>query len=170
MSPAQSAALINVLLLALWAFPALGQPAPPATAPQQSGSELTVRELYAVMNERERALDQRLSALRETLVQSIASAEKAVAKAEAASEKRFEGVNEFRNTLKDQQTTFTTRPEVEVRFKNLEERFSVLQSRFNAEQSQKEGTTWLWGVLVGAIGLLVAAGSVLNNLRKVPAK
>jgi len=43
---------------------------------------------------------------------ALNSAEKAVTKAETATEKRFESVNEFRLTLSDQTKTFVTRGEL----------------------------------------------------------
>jgi hypothetical protein len=45
----------------------------------------------------------------------MAAADKAVTKAEVATEKRFDSVNEFRNAMKDQQNTFANRTETEFR-------------------------------------------------------
>jgi hypothetical protein len=48
----------------------------------------------------------------EAIKAALTAAETAVNKAEVATEKRFEGVNEFRKTLSDQTGTFPTRDEV----------------------------------------------------------
>ena len=53
------------------------------------------------MDERDRRYEQRFRAQ-----------EEAVSKAEHSTEKRLEGMNEFRSQLKDQQATFVTRAEL----------------------------------------------------------
>jgi hypothetical protein len=50
---------------------------------------------------------------------ALKAADTAVSKAEAATEERFRGVNEFRKTLSDQTASFPTREEVGVRFEAL---------------------------------------------------
>jgi hypothetical protein len=50
----------------------------------------------------------------------FAAQEKAVLKQEVASEKRFEGINEFRTNLKDQQITFIPRLEYDTKFQGIE--------------------------------------------------
>lgn len=83
-----------------------------------------------------------LTALREadriTLNAALAAADRAVAKAEAANEKRFEGVNEFRKTLSDQAATFPTRSEVEARMVALGEKIGDLQIRVEKSEASRE--------------------------------
>jgi len=83
-----------------------------------------------------------LTALREadriTLNAALAAADRAVAKAEAANEKRFEGVNEFRKTLSDQAATFPTRSEVEARMVELGEKIGDLQIRVEKSEASRE--------------------------------
>ncbi len=55
--------------------------------------------------------DQLRASDQEAIAAALAAAEKAVTKAEEASSKRFESVNEFRQTLSDQTATFLTRKE-----------------------------------------------------------
>jgi hypothetical protein len=50
---------------------------------------------------------------------ALSAAETAVNKAEVATEKRFDGVNEFRRALTDQTATFPTRDEVNVRIEAI---------------------------------------------------
>ncbi len=113
-------------------------------------SEITVGELYAIINERERSNNQRFEAQEKAVAAALAAAEKAVTKAELAAEKRFDAVNEFRGQLKDQAANFATRNEIEIRFTSMEEKIVA------GKRDDTEGTRWLWGVLIGAAGLLIA--------------
>jgi hypothetical protein len=56
---------------------------------------------------------------------ALAAAEKAVTKAEVATEKRFDSVNEFRKTLSDQAGSFMQRGEFVAQHKSLEEKVSI---------------------------------------------
>ncbi len=56
--------------------------------------------------------EQRFLAQERAVEAALFSARTATEKADSASERRFESVNEFRATLKDQQSTFITRGEV----------------------------------------------------------
>lgn len=73
----------------------------------------TLREHVLALREADDKRYSQRSADQEKAVQAaLNAAEKATDKADAASEKRFDGVNEFRSTLKDQQSTYITRTEV----------------------------------------------------------
>ncbi len=58
---------------------------------------------------------ERFVAAKEQVNLALASADKAITKADLATEKRFEGVNEFRKTLADQAATLMPRQEYTVR-------------------------------------------------------
>jgi hypothetical protein len=60
----------------------------------------------------ERRMQERFDSLLREMHNSFGSAEKAIAKAETATERRFEGVNEFRAQLSDQAARFITRDEL----------------------------------------------------------
>ncbi len=89
-----------ILGAVLLSAPAFGQ------APDPS-----VREIGIRIDERDRQYSQRFDAQEKAVAAALAAAKEAVTKAEAAAEKRFDSVNEFRNTLKDQTATFLTRGE-----------------------------------------------------------
>jgi len=85
------------------------------------------RRIDAMFSERDKRYEQKFTDLKVALDSAIAERDKstlaalaaqkeAVNKAEASSEKRFEGVNEFRSTLSDQQRTLMPRAEAEVKF------------------------------------------------------
>ncbi len=73
--------------------------------------ELSLSQLKIVIDERDRQYGQRFDAQEKAVAAALAAAKEAVTKAEVAAEKRFDSVNEFRNTLKDQTGTFVTRNE-----------------------------------------------------------
>ncbi len=57
-------------------------------------------------------LVERIEQLEKRMLDKFESANMAIAKAESATEKRFEGVNEFRAQLSDQAARFITRDEL----------------------------------------------------------
>lgn len=69
-----------------------------------------------------RSVQDRFEANEKQTALAMSAAEKAVTKAETASEKRFEGVNEFRAVLTDQAKTLITRTEVDILIKGLNDR------------------------------------------------
>jgi hypothetical protein len=75
---------------------------------------------------------------------ALTSAEKAVTKAEAATERRFESVNEFRQTLSDQAGTFISRTE-----------FNALKERMDRESGHSGGLADGWKWLLGVAALAV---------------
>jgi hypothetical protein len=60
----------------------------------------------------EKRMDDRFDSLLREIHSTFESAAKAIEKAEAATDKRFEGVNEFRAQLSDQAARFVTREEL----------------------------------------------------------
>ena len=59
-----------------------------------------VEETWTILALKEH-LEARISALKENVGTALIASDKAVSKAEVASERRFDGVNEFRQTLSD---------------------------------------------------------------------
>ncbi|MFG1882433.1 hypothetical protein [Micromonospora sp. NPDC049102] len=86
---------------------------------------------------------------------ALSSADKAVTKAEAATEKRFESVNEFRQTLSDQTKTFIARVEFEVVRDSHARQIADLASRLDKLEGKGVGLNAGWVYLVG--GLTVVA-------------
>jgi hypothetical protein len=66
--------------------------------------------------------EQRFKSMDEKTSLALAASEKAGTKAEMATEKRFDSVNEFRGQQKDMMASFASRTEVEARFKGLEDK------------------------------------------------
>ena len=90
-------------------------------------------------SEREDRNKERFAAIRAAVDTALASADRATSKAEAATEKRFEGVNEFRATLSDQATHLLPRGEYAAQHAALSDRLGALDdrvSRLTVELSQ----------------------------------
>ncbi len=110
-----------------------------------------------LIEERTKHNNLRFEAAEKAVMQALTASKDAVAKAEMASEKRFDSVNEFRNTLKDQQSTLMTRIEAEARFKSIEEKIDAMKG------SSAAGANWLWGLIVSAVvAVAIVAGTVVH--------
>jgi len=107
----------------------------------------------------EKSIDARFDGVTLTTNAALASADKATLKAESATEKRFEGVNEFRNTLSDQQRTFMPRSEVEIMIKAINGKIDSLNlttiSRQSADTGRKEGMGTV-ALIAGVISTVIA--------------
>ena len=82
--------------------------------------------------------------------------DKAVCKAEAATEKRFEGVNEFRLQLSDQARTFLPRQEYEQAHKNVVDKIEELKTRFDKVENMKQGGNVVWAYVLSGMSLIGA--------------
>ena len=94
-----------------------------------------------------KALDKAFSAAEQAVQVALANAEKAVQKAEVAADKRFDSVNEFRQTLTDQTASFPTREEVRLTVATLNgdtarntERVSDLELRMQGITAGQAGS------------------------------
>jgi hypothetical protein len=112
-------------------------------------------EIASVVSLRE-YIDIRFDAQEKAVQSALASADRAVAKAEAASDKRFEAVNEFRASLNDNTRTLMPRAEYEQAIKAMNEKIDILTNRVNTRDDRGKGMGEIWGYIVGAIGLLIA--------------
>jgi hypothetical protein len=88
--------------------------------------DLRFAELERVSIERMGRFQAMIEASRRELQLTQAAADKAVAKAEAAAERRFESVNEFRGQLSDQAASFMPREVADTRLSKLESLTSKL--------------------------------------------
>lgn len=107
------------------------------------------------------ALNAALAAVKEQSNAAMSAAAKAIDKAELATERRFESVNEFRSTLSDQAKTFINREEYEAKHKNLEDKINILQSRMDSREGADKGVGQSWGFIVGAVGIIYGAASTV---------
>lgn len=106
----------------------------------------------------EKSTDSRFESVTINTNAALAAADRAVNKAEAASEKRFDAVNEFRATLSDQQRTLMPRAESEILIRGLNDKIDALNLTTITKQSkdvgQREGM-WTVSVVAGIVSIIV---------------
>lgn len=123
----------------------------------------------------EKHVEQKFIALEKLMEQKFASSAIAITKAESASEKRFDSVNEFRLTLTDQASTFVARNEYDRSITNLSDKImnmsALLSDKFDSNKidltkriddlrsykdtatGKSEGLSAATGILMTVIGL-----------------
>lgn len=106
-------------------------------------------------------IDRRFEDQEKAVAAALEAAKEAVIKAEAAAEKRFDSVNEFRKSLSDQTATFIPRNEYDVQHKSLEARVQEVVDRLNTTQGQGEGSQITMSKIYAAIG---GVGAILAIL------
>jgi hypothetical protein len=106
-----------------------------------------------VMDERDIRYEQRFKAMDEKTSLALTASEKAVSKAETATEKRFDAVNEFRATLGDQARLLIPREEVNARFSAYDAKVEALKEQIAKDigslkesRSESIGRSAAWGV------------------------
>lgn len=141
-----------------------------------STSDLTIEQLYTLINERDRQYQQRfegqekavnaaLIAAKEAVNAALAAAKEAVNKAETANEKRLDNQNEFRGQLKDQAATLLPRAEADIRFRAIEGEMNRISDAVLSGTKQLEGAQWLWGLLGALVGGIIAIITVGLSIR-----
>lgn len=101
---------------------------------------LTTEQLHRELAKQRELLELQVASLKELAFQrfdadaravasALMAADRAVAKAELAQEKRLEGVNEFRQQLSDQAAAFITRRELDARGSSIDIQIDALQQR-----------------------------------------
>lgn len=96
---------------------------------------------------------QRFDAQSQALAAALLAAEKAVDKANTANEKRFESVNEFRQALTDQTSTFPSRVELNA----LSDRVTDLATRLDRTEGRSTGLSDGTRLAIQLGGLILAA-------------
>jgi len=122
-----------------------------------------IEALLSLINEKDKNYDQRFSNVTSATKSALEASDRAITKAELASEKRFDAVNEFRSTLADQQRTLMPRTECEIMFRNLGERIEKLAQSDVMRAGQKSGFAEGWGFAAGAVGIIIAILAVISR-------
>ena len=97
---------------------------------------------------------------------ALDSQKEAVLKSEAASEKRFSSVNEFRNTLADQQRNLMPRNEVDILIKAINEKIDALNLKTITEQSKDVGKMEGMGIIAIVAGIVSTIVVILSRFIK----
>ena len=130
-----------------------------------TGNDKRYEERFAAS---QKALELGLMGTKSEISLALAAADRAVQKAEVATEKRFESVNEFRGTLDSQQRTLIPRSEVAVLVEGLSEKIANVTKVVDEQkaiiaklQAERQGVVGGWGYAAGAVGLFLALGSLI---------
>ena len=138
--------------------------------PECDNDALTVRikALETLLDEREDRTKERFASMKIAVDAALAAADRAVTKAEVATEKRFEGVNEFRETLRDQAANLMPRSEYEVQHTAVVEKLSGMEKRLitieNEQHNKNAGVVVLGYVALGVFAAITAIGTVIGAL------
>lgn len=125
----------------------------------------------------DREFHEHLAGVRDETAAALQAADKAISKSEAATEKRFDSVNEFRAQLADQAATFMPRRESEQRTgtntekietlaARLDTAVSTINSRLDMMAGQASGKSDSWGYLVGLVGVASAVVAAVIGLNR----
>lgn len=132
---------------------------------EASADEWTLRStrehLLALIAELDRRNVQQFEAQEKAVAAALAAADRAVAKAELASERRFDSVNEFRATLSDQASRFVTRDEIDARLAPLVEKVNAALSNSSATSQRSAGLNAGWMILVQMAAVAAAVVAVV---------
>jgi len=96
---------------------------------EKSATLTKLQSLREIMDERDKRYEDRFVAMDAKTSLALSSSEKAISKAETATEKRFDSVNEFRGTLNDQASKLLPRAEADSRFLSHDEKIEDLKKQ-----------------------------------------
>lgn len=127
-----------------------------------------VQQLFQEIKSLDRLTDAKFVTFR-TLIDSqaekvalaLASSDKAVDKAQVATERRFDSVNEFRTALNDMATKQIPRIEAEQRLNEVSKRVDELRDSMHRVAGKSAGLQAGWGYLVGLVGIVGAIIAIL---------
>ena len=108
--------------------------------------------------------DENLRALKELFEQRVRALEKETGLVSNQMERRLEGMNEFRDQLKDQAATFITRKECEVVFSKLSDDIKMLRDSKLLLEGKASQFSVNIATLISIIGLTIALVSVVNSM------
>ena len=77
-------------------------------------------------------------------------------------ERRLEGMNEFRDALKDQSAKFITREEMGLIVDPVRSDIAALREEVAQHRGRTAGLTASWRWLIGAAGALAAVATVIS--------
>ncbi len=115
-----------------------------------------IEVLRTLIDANDKNYNQRFDNVVEATKSALASSDRAVSKAEMASEKRFDAVNEFRATLADQQRNLMPRAEVEIITKSLIERIEKIEDKQTINEGKGFGVQQGWGWAVAILMFIIA--------------
>jgi len=120
-----------------------------------------------LMDARLGTLDQQIKSVHREIDIETDATRTAVQKAETATEKRFESVNEFRAQMADQSALFISRREVEASVNAISEKVAAITDRINRSEGKGSGMSQIVGWIFGAVGLVVGLIAIFSWLSQM---
>jgi hypothetical protein len=124
--------------------------------------EAQQKALDAAFEAQKDAVTAAMQAQKEAGNAALAAQEAAVAKAETAAEKRFEGADKHRLEQAEQQRTLMPRAEAESRLAALAEKVGVLESFRTEALSKGVGAKESYGWIIGIVGFVLTILSLIS--------
>ena len=109
--------------------------------------ESQIKTLHTLIEANDKNYNQRFESMNEVTKLALANADKATCKAEVATEKRLEGVNEWRRTYEDLTQGFITKSEFNAKWETI-------------QQNRKDNTS----LIIALLGITLAIASFIVNL------
>ena len=106
---------------------------------------------------------QQFAALRENTALALGAADKALAKAETATERRFESVNEWRGQSADRERDFMPRSEATAKIDGLSKDMAELKEIINKAQGGLGGITSSVALALAVLSILVAFATLMMS-------
>jgi len=127
----------------------------------------TVDTLETHLSEKISALDRycvtSFAQSKERVDMALAASDKAITKAELATDKRFDAVNEFRAALSDQTRDFMPRSVYDVQHKSMSERLEIIAASVTTMNSRLVGKSeGISSVGATILGVLVGLNSLFT--------
>jgi hypothetical protein len=110
--------------------------------------------------------EQRFQAQEQQTSSTMLAAKEAVIKAEAASEKRFDNTNEWRQAMSDRDNRLMPREEANSKFRAMEDKLTDAIKRLDLNDGNKKGLRDGWGYVVGATGLAAAIITAIATYKR----
>ncbi len=136
------------------------------TAKHQNCTQLTTRivaleagleAFKELMKERDERYKQRSESQDEAVASALMTSEKAISKAEAATERRLEGLNELRDMATDQSKTYARGDEVKLLIDALQQKIQFLDDLMKSQIARGSGMKDAWGYFAVTGGLVIGA-------------
>lgn len=102
--------------------------------------------------------------LREYVETKLAANQRALDLAHSAMERRLNGMNEFRDTLRDQASRFVTREEVDLRIDRLTEQIREIKSFMDRLTGKADTKALYVSYVIAGLSLMLSAISLISNL------
>jgi len=129
-----------------------------ASITQREHFDEKIDALERYLNGRFQDIERHLSSKIDTVAATSATAnqvaKEAVTKAEAAVERRLEGLNELRSLVGDYQRTLLPRAEADVRIRGIETRVDKLEKVSDTVAGRSTGLAAGWAYMIAAVGLI----------------